>query len=244
VYSSLEESGAVIWFVGRSSLGAYFEDVLAKPGSSPTINGTTLSAAGGRGEVVLDLDFAHGGLPRRFEITKWPKSLIGDTPLRDIYKPGSLAAEFPNVHPPEIEVAQMSWRGEVHKFSQSVNGVWYPAETTLVVQTAFADRRVNTATSRLTAQSVPDERRHAEPTIDIPIGYTVAVEGAPQLPYRWDGASPTPGIPDLPKVEGHRIVPERDRRSFRQLLIAVNVAVVMALFVAIYFARRQTSPRR
>jgi len=242
VYCDLQESGCAIWVVGRSPLVDYLRRSDSQQNLS--VEGMVLSATGQLGRVELKLSPEHGWLPDSFFIEKQADSAIGNETVRSFFsmKPLPASIVLPRGAIPEIQSAtatSMSWRGDVTKFEQTADGVWYPAELTLVYRTQFANGGVNTATSQIKVTPIPDTTPSpCDLTINIPANYVVTVEKASHLPYRWDGTYPEPGVPDFPEMEAYKTVPLR--RSSRPLLILVNLAIIAALVVMLIVRKRRS----
>ena len=119
----------------------------------------------------------------------------------------------------------------VDAFERAPNGVWYPAKIALVQTHLFDDGRKNVSKSRLSV--VGDDRAPdaCALQIRIPKGYVVSIEKASQLPYRWSGSDPEPGVPELPLYETLPNSPISAEGKNRTLLLAVNVGLVGLLFL-------------
>ena len=123
----------------------------------------------------------------------------------------------------------------VGAYEKVSNGVWYPAQIALVQTHLFDDGRKNVTKSLLSV--VGDDRPPdaCGPQTRIPKGYAVYVEKASQLPYRWNGSDPEPGVPELPLHETLPTSPISAEGKSRMLLLAVNVGLVGVLCLVLLY---------
>ena len=196
VYFALQESGAAIGWVGRAHLADYIQGEVKAEGSG---DATLIASQGPLGDVEMSLSQTHGYLPNSIRIRKRADSLYGGERVAtafSVWKPPPSTVVPPDTEAsPSGAVRSMEWRINVDAYERTPNGVWYPAQIALVQTHLFDDGRKNVTKSRLSV--VGDDRAPdaCGPQTRIPKGYAVYVEKASQLPYRWSGSDPEPGVP-------------------------------------------------
>ncbi len=236
VYVALQESGAALGWVGRAHLADYIQGEIEAEGSG---DATLIASQGPLGDVEMSLSQTHGYLPNSIRIRKRADSLYGGERVASAFsvrKPPPSTVLPPDTEAsPSVTVRSMEWRMNVGAYEKAPNGVWYPAQIALVQTHLFDDGRRNVTKSRLSV--VADDRAPdaCGPQTRIPEGYAVYVEKAPQLPYRWSGSDPEPGVPELPLYETLPTSPISAEGKGRMLLLAVNVGLVGVLCLVLLY---------
>jgi hypothetical protein len=236
VYGILGDAAFAYWSVGNSPIEDYLEsDQLAV---NLTSSGADVKSEGKLGEFSAELSKEHGWLPRKFSIIKLADSEIEGRAIRNIFDAEVPEGVLINEKLPKIVIERMEWHCTVVDFARSTEGVWYPSEISYVGRTVFGGGGVNSGESRVLV-SLRDQADgdSCKPSIEIPIGFQVGVEGAPHLPHRWDGEKAVPGLQDLPSRGQKGPLGALQVNKTRIMIIAINVAIVAILVIVILLKR-------
>ena len=234
-------SGAEYAFfqIGGSSLRRYLDtagDELV-PGSSP--NHLRATSRLGVFEVVVSPE--HGWLPQSLKVSKSRESDYGGRSVEAFYKPlppvGGIvlpAGAIPDV--PEKVATAIDWTVSVDEFGD-FEGVWYPRKVRVEMVTRFASGETNRSDIALGISALPRAtKERCECSIEIPDGYKVVVDGAAQLPYKWEDGSVVAGVPDLP-LDPAWSIPLPTPQSKRWWLVILNVGVVSVIVIVLVVRR-------
>ncbi|MGH7135395.1 MAG: hypothetical protein ACREHD_06615 [Pirellulales bacterium] len=232
------EFATVTWFVGGCRLLEYLDHAEK---SSITLHekGAIVDVQSQLGNMHLSISQRYGWLPTDFEIVKKPEHRSvdrQDKTIADIYAANS------------IDVESLLWSGEVKEFATDKNGFWFAKDIRLTRLSRFRNRpegriEVETEVEELSfSPDLKEEDFHTK--LVVPMGYSVTVDGATHLPYRWDGERAVPGVPELPASSKRTDLQDIARgggdASIQKFLIALNIAVAAIVVLFVYLKRQRT----
>jgi hypothetical protein len=238
VYSALEESGAAFGWVGKAHLTDYFQEEGTANGSGDSI---AIASRGPLGSIEMSLSATHNYLPSAIRILKHADSLYGKEKLASAFvakePPSNVVQPAVVADVPAVVVGRMEWEVSVGAFDKTADQIWYPSQMTVVQTVVFSDGRTNVTKSRLGVVHEKEALDACAPRILIPKGYSITIENASQLPYRWNGTDSEPGVPELPLYERVPVSRLSADGTSRTLLLALNIALLGLLFLVVLYRR-------
>lgn len=238
-FNKLDHYGCAVWWIGRTPLAQYMAPDAKIHVSSVGDNDAIITAESSFGVIALEVSRAHGWLPKKYKVTKFPESLCAKGTIQEWFSPpaDSANAVYPAGDIPVDEIAvpvvkSVTWEGTASDFLADDRGNWSPRKI-VVTQTI----NYRGGSPRIIESSINIENLDFNPSFEeddfrrdltIPVNSRVTVRGAEHLPFKWDGAKPVPGLPDRPPSTKREIAPLAGA-SNRALLIGVNIAIVIVL---------------
>jgi hypothetical protein len=236
VYFMLNDAGAVVWVIGYAPV----LDILDRATEiqvAPVGSGVEILASGEDGRLRLAVSPSSGWLPQSFELIKEPEHKTTGGRVANVYK---------NL------VKSIVWTGEIKGFKTDSKGRCSPTEIRVHRQTNWKDRPAESIETTIELQKVSFDPTLAasdlQSDITAPDGFRVTIDGAPNLPYRWDGRAAVPGIPDLPRglndVAYENLKNPSGAKRTQRLMILVNVLVFISTFGAVLWRWRKRGASR
>lgn len=239
VVQSLSGAEYAFFQVGGSSLRRYLDAAGDELVLGPDPNHLRATSRLGVFEVVVSPE--HGWLPQSLRVSKSRESDYGGRSVEAFYKPlppvGGIvlpAGVIPDV--PEKVATAVDWTVFVDEFGD-FEGVWYPRKVRVEMVTRFASGETNRSDISLGISALPRATKEScDCSIEIPNGYKVSVDGAAQLPYKWQDGSVVAGVPDLP-LDPAYLIPLATPQSKRWWLVILNVGVVSVIVIVLLVRR-------
>lgn len=221
VYYGLNDLGAALWIIGYLPLRDYLDNAseirAVAIGEGEDVR---IAASCDYGRLKLVVSPSNGWLPESFELIKEPQHYT----IR-----GRVAEEFENM------VSSIVWSGKVEGFKKSSGGCHAPRKMVIERRTNWTTKPVEVDRTSIDFEAVtfdpPLTDRDFVTDIVFPVGYRVAIMGAPHLPYKWDGRAVVPGVPDLPE-DPRRLAYERVKHSGHVRTIVVSANLILLAIIA------------
>lgn len=231
VYNYLGDTATAVWILGHSPIVDYLEGN-GELKAELTDGVAKVVSDGSLGSFEAELSKKNGWLPREFFIRKSMDTKLFGRPVRDLLIP-----EGEKNPDPAHLLRLVEWNGRVIEFETTAEQVIYASRIYVDFRMVFDSGAVNSTKCIIKLKDIThDSDESCETGILIPVDYPVGVDGAPHLPYKWDGHKAVPGIPDMPPRESSVVLGDNSK-SYGGYFLAANLLVI--LLVLVLLARKR-----
>ena len=225
ILNTLNDVAVIGWTVGYNAL----LDHLDQAASLKVIKSDSfyeIVSVNEYGTFTIQVSAESGWLPKSFELIKESRHLTYGGRVGDVF---------------ENKVNSIVWKGKCSKFETMDGDIIVPKDVEISRLTDFKENPNEEIKTYASIESIS-----FSPSLDsafsgivIPVGFEVTVRNASHIPYRWDGKTAVPGIPELARNVS---APAIFRGSGANRLVSMSLLfVVLIVACAVLYRRIRTS---